>query len=241
MQPALPVGNFRVSARELQALSVSAQLAVPSCLDGPDQVSPVECFNAGHFRENTMQTGNAYQGEGAPACFPIAKDLGFSPVPSLYGQRFEDGHLDFETRAHLWPNEQSLPISTPEARVVPQASIDSLVTAADPSIAYTSHLPACATTDIVDSMEDWAGGPYEDGMSYDPFYHVIATAASSDDGFGMIIDTCEAAELPSRDSVVTEYHIVSPHSTSYSAATRSCSRSPVLLEIAGNIYASSSS
>lgn len=175
----------------------------------------------------------------APACVPIAKDLGFSPVPFFYGERFGDEHLDFETRAYLWPNEQGLPMSTPEACVAPQASISSLVTAAEPPIIYSSHLPACTATDIVDSIDDGVAVPYDDGMLYDPFYHIIATAASSDDSFGMIIDTCEAAEFPSRNSVVTEYYTVSPPATIYSAATQSCSRSPVLLELPGNVYASS--
>lgn len=123
--------------------------------------------------------------------------------------------------------------------MAPQASIGSLVTAAEPPIVYTSHLPACAATGIVDSIDERMAVPYDDSMSYDPFYHAIATAASSDDSFGMLIDTCEAAEFPNRNSVVTEYYTVSPPATSYSAATQSCSRSPVLLELPSNVYASS--
>lgn len=241
MQPTTPVGNLGLSALELQALSVHAQLTVAICLSEADQATLVEGANAGRSRDNTMKTGCAYKREEAPAYFPFAKNPGFWHDPALCGGLLGAENLDPETSEHLWLNEQSLPISNPEACVGPRASVDSLVEAVNPSIADTCHLPACVATDIVGSMDDvMGGGVHDGGMSRDRFHHAGATPANPEDRFGMIPETCEATEFPSTDFMATEYYTVSFPASGYWTATQSRSRSRNLPELMDNLWVASS-
>lgn len=236
VQPAMPFGNFGLSALELQALLVRAQLMFASCLDKPDQVTSVEGSNAGYSRDNTMKTKSAYPREEAPACFPTVKNPEYSHVPPICGGRLGAEHIDLETREYLWPNEQVLHISSP-ACVDPHTSVGSLVASVNSPIAYSSHLSACVATNIVGSMGDVVGRLHEGGVSRDPFHDATVTPANPEDHFGMILDTCEAGGFP---SIETEYYSVSFAATSSLAATQSPRKSPNLRDLPNHPYVASS-